>query len=209
MTPEEATQRRRLLEAAFQMPSVQTMVSRKSSITNAFVNSLIPVLRPTPDEIAEALSILGMDASDVRCAYCGDKSTEWDHLRPLVLKMRPTGYISEIANLVPSCGKCNQSKGNKDWRTWIVSVRGRHTPATRKIADLTGRIARLETYEQWRAPTRIDFESRVPVDDWKQYWDMWSDINDELRRCQDLAETIRQRIASQLLEEKQRSNGDV
>ena len=112
---------RKMMAAAFQMPSVQTMVSRKSSITNAFVNAIIPTIPPTNDEIAKALTILGMEPDDVRCAYCGDKATEWDHLRPLVAKRRPTGFISEIANLVPACGKCNQSKGGSDWRKWMLS----------------------------------------------------------------------------------------
>jgi len=114
--------RRKILNAAFQMPSVQTMVSRKSSITNAFVSAIIPVIAPTHNEIEEALRILGMDPNDARCAFCGDKASEWDHLRPLVLQRRPTGYISEIANLVPLAGKCNQSKGNKPWRDWMVSA---------------------------------------------------------------------------------------
>jgi hypothetical protein len=125
------------------MPLVQTMVQRKSSITNAFVNSIIPVVVPSPEEILEALAILNMVPEDVRCAYCGDQSSEWDHLRPLVHKRRPTGYISEIANLVPSCGKCNQSKGNKAWRPWMLSAAPR-SPAGRKIANVTERIARLE-----------------------------------------------------------------
>ncbi len=59
---------RRSLLAAFRMPSVQTMVSRKSSITNAFVNAIIPVIPPSHDEIEEALRILGMEPNDVRCA---------------------------------------------------------------------------------------------------------------------------------------------
>src|SRR4051812_20391359 len=96
--------RRKLLQDAFQMPSVQTMVSRKSSITNAFVNAVIPVVKPTHDEIEQAFQILGIDPNNPRCAYCGDRASEWDHLRPLVQNRRPTGYISEIANLVPSCG---------------------------------------------------------------------------------------------------------
>ncbi len=206
--PSDDLDRRRQLEAAFQMPSVQTMVSRKSSITNAFVNSLIPVIRPTPDEIAEALRILGMVADDVRCAYCGDKSSEWDHLRPLVLKMRPTGYISEIANLVPSCGKCNQSKGNSDWRTWILSTKGKHSPTRRGIENLPERINRLGQYERWRSPTKIDFESFVPTEEWENYWSMWSEINEELRRCQEMAEKIRQRIASRLLSDQAASRND-
>ena len=93
MTPPDDALRRKLLQVAFQMPAVATMKSRKSSITNAFVNTLIPQAHPTPEEIEQALTILGMDIADVRCAYCGDKMTEWDHLRVLVVKQRPTGFI--------------------------------------------------------------------------------------------------------------------
>lgn len=111
----------RKLLAAFRMPAVQTTMSRKSNITNAFVNAVVPVHVPTHEEIDEALRILEQDVDDVRCVYCGDRSSEWDHLRPLVMGRRPTGYVSEIGNLVPACGKCNQSKGNKHWREWMLS----------------------------------------------------------------------------------------
>jgi hypothetical protein len=185
----------RELAAAFQMPSVQTMVSRKSSITNAFVNAIIPAVVPTPGEIHEALTILGMVASDVRCAYCGDRKTEWDHLRPIVSKQRPTGFISEIANLVPSCGKCNQSKGNANWREWMLGGRGL-SPSARAIPDIADRVARLEAYERWRTPTQIDFAAIVGQDDWEAYWRLWTDVNEELRKCQDFAIDLRQRIAA-------------
>ena len=46
------------LSLAFQMPSIQTMVSRKSSITNAFVNSVIPCIVPSIPEIDAALRVL-------------------------------------------------------------------------------------------------------------------------------------------------------
>ena len=61
-----------------------------------------------------------MDESNFRCSYCRDAASEWDHFRPLVKDKQPTGYITEIHNLVPACGKCNQSKGNKDWKTWML-----------------------------------------------------------------------------------------
>jgi hypothetical protein len=189
--------RRKLLAAAFQMPSVQTMVSRKSSITNAFVNAVIPVVVPTIEEIDQALSILGMDPADVRCAFCGDKSSEWDHLRPLVLKQRPTGYVSEIANLVPACGKCNQSKGNKAWRVWIIS-KARLSPTGRGVANVAERIARLEVYEEWRPPTNVDFEAILGRDDWEKYWAMWKAVNETLGQCQDVAELLRKRVADHL-----------
>ena len=73
----EKDMRRKMLKAAFRLPSVQTMRSRKSSITNAFVNSVIPVVpKPTLDEIEKALSKLGMDLSNVRMCVlrrCNDR----------------------------------------------------------------------------------------------------------------------------------------
>jgi hypothetical protein len=187
---------RRLL-AAFRMPSVQTMTSRKTSITNAFVCAIIPCVRPSADEIAEALQILGMDATDVRCAYCGDRATEWDHLRPLVVKRRPTGYISEIANLVPSCGKCNQSKGNSYWRDWMLG-KAKLSPTGRGLAGIADRVSRLEAYERWRAPTRLDFAAIVPRETWEHYWSLCERVIDDMRRCQEVADKVRAQVVERL-----------
>jgi 5-methylcytosine-specific restriction endonuclease McrA len=101
----------------FRMPTPMKITGRSSSITNAFINSIIPVVQPSAEQVKEAMEILGMTPETYQCAYCGDKASEWDHLRPLVKDKKPTGYISEIHNLVPSCGKCNQSKGNKEWKS--------------------------------------------------------------------------------------------
>jgi hypothetical protein len=197
MTKASDEVRRKQVAAAFQMPSFQTMVSRKSSITNAFVNSVIPVVYPTVEEIEQALTLLGIKATDVRCAYCGDKSSEWDHLRPLVLKHRPTGFISEIANLVPSCGKCNQSKGNSPWRGWMLSA-AKHSPTGRALANVAERVSRLDAYEQWRLPTKIDFELILGREDWESYWSLWEKVIAEMRQCQEVADLLRKRITEHL-----------
>jgi NAD-dependent SIR2 family protein deacetylase len=97
------------VKSLFKMPTPVKITGRTSSITNAFVNGIIPCIAPAEEEIREVLEVLGMNAA-IRCAYCGNNYTEWDHFRPLIHNKRPTGYISEIHNLVPACGKCNQSK---------------------------------------------------------------------------------------------------
>src|SRR3954452_14793018 len=152
----------------FQMPKVSRITSRTSSITNAFANSIIPSVAPTSEEMREALEILGM-GTHVECAYCGDGSSEWDHLRPLVVNKRPTGYISEIHNMVPACGKCNQSKGNANWRMWMFGP-ARLSPATRKIPDIAARAERLEAYDAWKEPTKLDFEEFLQPDLWAAHW---------------------------------------
>lgn len=178
----------------FQMPTSMKITGRSSSITNAFVSAIIPVEFPTAAEVVEALSVLRMSPTDVRCAYCGDGSTEWDHLRPLVVNQKPTGFISEIANLVPSCGKCNQSKGKKPWREWIRSSAPR-SPRVRGISDLEARIERLEAYERWRQPKQLDFRSLVGEELWTEYWNDWRELLDRMKVSQSRAERLKIIIA--------------
>src|SRR5438552_242802 len=102
------------------MPAPLGVMGRSSSITNAFISGIVPGRPPSEEEVQEALKILELSAEDLRCAYCGDRATEWDHLRPLIAGQEPTGFIGEIQNLVPACGKCNQSKGNSNWRVWML-----------------------------------------------------------------------------------------
>lgn len=130
------------------MPAPVKITGRTSSITNAFVNGIIPVIEPTDEEIDDVLKTLGMNRKHVTCAYCGNPYTEWDHFRPLVKDKRPTGYISEIHNLVPACGKCNQSKGNKHWKTWMLSGAAL-SPYSRQIPDLEYRI------KNWKNLSRV------------------------------------------------------
>ncbi len=197
MTAPRDDARGRLLRGAFRMPSIQTMTSRKTSITNAFVSAIIPSIRPSLEEIAEALQVLQIEPSDVRCAYCGDIASEWDHLRPLVVNRRPTGFVSEIANLVPSCGKCNQSKGNKPWRDWMLG-NAKLSPTGRGLPDVADRVRRLEAYEQWRAPTKIEFESIVAADVWQNYWSLCERVIEDMRRCQEVADSIRAQVVERV-----------
>lgn len=177
-----------------QMPIAMSVTGRSSSITNAFINAIIPRIEPTEEEELEALRILGMTPSDIRCAYCADKATEWDHLRPIISNQQPTGYVTEIANLVPSCGKCNQSKGKSHWRAWMEGT-ARLSPASRKIPDLAVRIARLERYEAWQKPRRLDFAAMVGEELWKRHRQNWSDVLDLLKKSQALANEIRAIVA--------------
>lgn len=139
----------------FRMPTPMKITGRSSSITNAFINSIIPIVPPTDEDVRNAFALLFMTPQSFQCAYCGGFASEWDHLRPLVKNKKPTGFISEIHNLVPSCGKCNQSKGNKEWSVWMLS-NAKLSPTTRGIKDIPERIKRLEAYECSKAPTQID-----------------------------------------------------
>lgn len=178
----------------FRMPTPMKITGRSSSITNAFINSIIPIIPPTNEQVKEALKILDMTIDTFQCAYCGGSASEWDHLRPLVMNKKPTGFISEIHNLVPSCGKCNQSKGNKPWRTWISSD-AKLSPNTRGVKDILKRVERLDAYEAWQEPTKIDFENVVGKEMWAQHWANWELVQETMRKAQKLATEINFKVA--------------
>ena len=179
----------------FQMPTPMKITGRSSSITNAFINSIIPVVLPSAEEVKRALEILEMTPETFQCAYCGSVASEWDHLRPLVKDKKPTGYISEIHNLVPCCGKCNQSKGNKDWRVWMHST-AQLSPSARGIKDIPERVRRLEAYESSKAPTKMDFAAIVGSDLWAQHQDNLERVQILMRESQALATKINLEVAS-------------
>ena len=153
----------------FRLPAKVTVKGRLSSITNAFVNGILPVIVPSSQEVAEALQVLGQDPTAIlKCVYCSDPATEWDHLRPLIKYRKPTGFITEIQNLVPACGKCNQSKGNRDWRDWINST-ARLSPKSRN-KETESSARHLTAYENWRLPTCFNVEELLGSELWGRYW---------------------------------------
>ena len=185
------------IKKVFRMPNPVKIMGRTSSITNSFVNGIIPIIMPTEKEILKVLDVLEMNEHTVRCAYCGDPFTEWDHFHPIVRNKKATGYISEIQNLVPACGKCNQSKGNYYWKEWILGP-ARLSPKTRNVENLDKLIVCLEKYEEWSNPQVIDFESIVGNEDWEQHWENCKKIHDIMRESQILSDKIKITIAQKI-----------
>jgi len=192
----------------FRMPNPVKITGRTSSITNAFINGIVPCIIPTEEEIKTVLAILEMDLLNICCAYCGDKYTEWDHFRPLIQNKRATGYISEINNLVPSCGKCNQSKGNSYWKTWITG-NAKLSPTSRNIKNLENKIQCLEEYEKWSKPIQINFEKIVGKEKWEQHWSNCELLHEQMRESQKLSDEIKKEIQLSLTGIKESVNSDV
>lgn len=159
------------------------ITSRTSSVTNGFVQAIIPSVEPTAAETDEALAVLGMTRATIECIYCGATATDWDHLQPLVRGKRPTGYINEVRNLVPSCGPCNQSKSGADWRRWIEGT-ARNAPRTKGVVDLPDRIARLERFVAWAKREPLALRELAGPELWDSYWQRLSEIEQAMHRAQ-------------------------
>ncbi len=183
--------------AGLRMPVPVSVLGRSSTITNAFISGVVPSRFPTEEDFVEALDILGLSADDPSCAYCGDSATELDHFRPLIHGKEPTGYIAEIQNLVPSCGKCNQSKGNKYWRDWMAGS-ARRCPSARGISDVAERIERLERFEKWREPTNLKIPEIVGPELWEEYSERRRQLLDKMREIDALANRVKVKLLAAL-----------
>ena len=179
--------------SVFQIPKPVSITARTSAITNAFINSIIPVEYPTEDEIKEALSVLGMSEETIRCAYCGSPHTEWDHLFPLVKGKHPTGYITEIHNLVPCCGKCNQSKGNKNWLLWMTSD-AKLSPKSRGVVDIDERIEKLKEYERRFERKCLNIENIVGQDNWEIHMRNLKELHEKMVSSQEFAKVLNEKL---------------
>ena len=195
------------MQQLFKMPKPVKITGRTSSVTNAFVNGIIPCVTPTDTELNQVLTILEME-DGVVCAYCGGGYTEWDHFRPLIENKRPTGYISESHNLVQACGKCNQSKGNSNWKEWMLGD-ANLSPKTRNIADLEKRIERLEHYEAWSNPKKVDFEAIVGNETWSKHWDNCENLHHMMKESQMLSDEIKIMVATHISERDDKSDTEI
>ena len=180
------------------MPKAVNIMGRSSSITNSFINGIIPVIKPTDEEIYEAFEILDQSPETVTCIYCGEKMTEWDHLNPLIVDKKATGYISEIKNLVPACGKCNQSKGNSYWRDWIMS-NAELSPKSKGVKDIKRRIAILEKYEKWGNLKPYNFENIAGNELWKTHWNNYEAIIGTMKASTSVMIEIKNKLASSII----------
>ena len=173
------------------VPTNDTIKSRTSTVAKSLATSIIPRIDPTEDEIENVKKIFTKEGK-LCCAYCSEKATEWDHFHPLVVDSKPTGYITEINNLVPCCKNCNPSKGNKDWANWLLNDDTEKSPKGRNISYdvIMENYDRLLEYDK-KPKVKIEYDS---VEGFNNYWRMYSQICDMLNQAQKQADDFNLRI---------------
>ncbi|MCQ2234186.1 MAG: HNH endonuclease [Paludibacteraceae bacterium] len=158
--------------AELKYPSTDNIGNRTSTIARSMACTIATITSCTEDMEKEWLDIFDPNNEGLTCAYCGDKATHLDHLLPLIIKGSPTGYGTEPGNLVPCCGNCNQSKGNKDWDVYINEINSEE--------NAKSRIQTIESLLQKFKPQKRVFDEEFE----KKWEDIKSKCNDALREAQ-------------------------
>lgn len=99
------------------------------------------------------------------CIYCGSKVVErWDHLVPV-----SAGGGAIVGNMVPACQPCDDSKGGKDYLTWLAGS-AKKNPARNRPALLAEITVKVDAYRQhfnYVAPA--DFREALNAEQLAQY----------------------------------------
>lgn len=155
----------------FKMPSKSNLKGRTSTINNAFAIGITPYLKPDADVLDSYYSELKIEPD--QCGYClriGEGKT-MDHINPLVVAGMPSGYITDINNLIPCCKDCNSKKGGKFFSKWYKESDNvsRLLSMGMSMDDIEERYNIIMKYIKDHCTNPYDYKKIVGDDKWNEY----------------------------------------
>ncbi len=184
----------------FRMPGKSNLKNRSSTINNAFAIAITPYLPPSSDNLDWYYDELGINPD--QCGYCLQESNSVDHIRPLVRKGLPTGYITNIYNLIPCCSTCNSKKGAKDFQEWYCGNDNIARLHTLGLSDeqIQERFSIICRFIEKHMPEPLDYEQILGKDSWDEYKRRKDRIIEQLVDNQRFCDELKQRIEEYLAE---------
>ena len=185
----------------YQMPAKANLRGRSSTISNAFAISITPYITPNESEVNDSYKALQIEEG--QCAYCLKEGNGKDHLKPLVRNGMPTGYITSIENLIPTCSACNSSKGAKEFKLWYLSEQNVTRLKNKGLDDSTinERYRIICAYEE-KTKGPIDYEEIVGKELWDEYKRRKSDLINKLNEEQEFCDKLNKIIMDKLSEKE-------
>jgi hypothetical protein len=97
----------------------------------------------------------------LKCIYCGsEEPTRWDHLHPV-----SRGGDTVTGNLVPACGRCDDSKQDREVEEWVQGT-SPHRPAHAELARIQADILRYRGQFHYEP---VEFEAKLSEEQKKTY----------------------------------------
>jgi hypothetical protein len=159
---------------------------RKTTINHAFAAAIAPYDLYEEARIRRAVEILGQDPDqDLRCVYCNEEAQTWDHVFGTVKQSRFSGHGHRLGNLVPSCKKCNSSKGNKNWKDFLEQLGDSEKLPSEIVQNRESTIHKYLTTHSY-----LDVEPHNSPD-YDRLLEIRSEVLDLLKQADELAERIR------------------
>ena len=194
----------------FKMPTRTTVKGRVTTVRNSAFNGILPIEKPDVEDILFIKEKLGTSGNNFLCGYCGKVSaTQTDHINPLIVNGKPSGYIHEISNLIPSCYSCNSIKSNDTLELFLSNKK-----FTGKLneTELITRKQILKEYQEYFIEkygnlVKLNFEEIVDDSLWKDYLKKTEEIYKLMRATADMYKQIKKELSAYYLTNKRELKG--
>lgn len=170
-------------------PAADQIAGRTSTVCRSMACTMLSREACSPVQESEWLKFF----PEKTCAYCGKKATHLDHLHALIIDRMPTGYGTEVANLVPCCTECNQPKGNMYWEDFMRSDMCHHigdSETSNTETAMEKRIANISEFQKAMPPKKVNINEDV-LAQWKE---MLYDFDKRLKEAQDILLEIKKQL---------------
>lgn len=185
----------------FKMPARTTIKGRVTTIRNSAFNGILPVEKPDKEDIAFIEEKIGTDKSKSAflCGYCGKSiSSQKDHINPLIIDGKPSGYIHEISNLIPSCESCNSIKSNDTLEQFFDNPKFTCKLSESELIDRKRIVEEYQEYfrKKYGKLVKLNFEQIVDSDLWEEYLNKTEEILELMRSTSDMYNKIKAELST-------------
>ncbi|CYU87155.1 TPA: HNH endonuclease [Streptococcus suis] len=188
----------------FKMPKKTTINSRITTVRNSAFNGILPIEKPDSDDIKFIEMLLKTKNGRFLCGYCGKtEATETDHINPLIIAGKPSGYIHEISNLIPVCGSCNSIKSNLTITDFFENDKFKL-----KVGDkLDERKLTFDQYtkyfeNKYGKVVKLNFEEIIDEKLWNDYLDKTSEIFELMKSSSEMYIEIKEQLKKYYIEHR-------
>lgn len=175
--------------SGFNYPTADNIQGRTSTICRSMACTLLKREACTIEKEEEWKKFF----PNKTCAYCGKPANHLDHLFPLIVDRKPTGYGTEPGNLVPCCRECNQPKGNLHWEVYMRSDNCNHigdaTTSNPQIAK-EKRILNIKEFQTLMPAEKIIIDD-LTLQKWNEILHMF---DDSLKKAQEELVALRKEL---------------
>ena len=181
------------------MPKHTKLNTRTSTINNSFAMSIIPYKKET-DQAKLKAYYEELEIEEGQCAYCmrkGEAKTG-DHLHPLTKDKLPSGYLTDINNIIPCCKDCNSKKGGKEFEDWYLSEKNKERLRKLGLSDsqIQERYGIIMKYISNHSPEPLDLKSIVGEEDWNKFLRKKDELEKLLKEDQEFCNRLSEKIAN-------------
>ena len=194
----------------FKMPTRTTVKGRVTTVRNSAFNGILPIEKPDAEDILFIKEKLGTSGNNFLCGYCGKVSaTQTDHINPLIINGKPSGYIHEISNLIPSCDSCNSIKSNDTLEQFFNNPKFTCKLSEHELVDRKRIIEEYQEYfrKKYGKLVKLNFEEIVNSDLWEEYLNKTEEILELMRSTSDMYKQIKEELLEYYLTNKRELKG--